>query len=218
MTTPEGQTPVQETPKNDKEYNFAQIRAQLERERSARIEAEERAAAIERSAKERAASSEDDDAEPYVDHKNLQKKLASFEKNLEQKFDQKVEQKARMMIDEERRTQYLRENKDFNQVMSADNVQKFADRNPALAESILSMPEGFERQKLVYATIKAMKIDQPEQKPPSIQETVDRNKKSPYYQPSGMGSAPYQSAGDFSEAGQKNAYEKLKELKRNLRL
>ena len=50
------------------------------------------------------------------------------------------------------------------------------------------------------------------------QEKIDANRKSPYYQPSGVGAAPYASAGDFSDSGQKSAYAKMQELKSRLRI
>jgi hypothetical protein len=80
------------------------------------------------------------------------------------------------------------------------------------------MPEGFERQKLVYKNIKALGLHKPEEKAPSIQDKVDANRRSPYYQPSGVGSAPYAPVGDFSANGQKAAYEKMQELKSKLRI
>ncbi len=98
------------------------------------------------------------------------------------------------------------------------HAQKFADNDPELAETILQMPEGFERQKLVYKNIKALGLHKPAQKQSTIQEKIDQNRRSPYYQASGVGSAPYASQGDFSAGGQKNAYEKMLELKKNLRI
>jgi len=80
------------------------------------------------------------------------------------------------------------------------------------------MPEGFERQKLVYKNIKALGLNMPEVKQPTIQDKIDANKRSPYYQPSGVGTAPYASVGDFSSQGQKQAYAKMQELKNKLRI
>ena len=80
------------------------------------------------------------------------------------------------------------------------------------------MPESFETQKLVYETIKTMGIHKPVEVQTSIQSKIDQNRKSPFYQPTGTSGAPYASQSDYSEAGQKNAYNKLLELKRNLRL
>jgi hypothetical protein len=97
------------------------------------------------------------------------------------------------------------------------HAEKFAQKDPELAETILNMPDSFERQKLVYKSIKALGVHKPEVQAPSIQDKIDANRRSPYYQPSGPGSAPYQSQGDFSPAGQKNAYAKMKELQNRLR-
>ncbi len=117
---------------------------------------------------------------------------------------------------EERKQNWMKANPDFYEVLQ--HADKFAQKDPELAESILEMPEGFERQKLVYKNIKALGIHKPEIKSPSIQEKIDSNRKGPYYQPTGVGSAPYTSQGDFSSSGQKQAYEKMQELKNRLRI
>ncbi len=102
--------------------------------------------------------------------------------------------------------------------MNSDLVQKFADTHPKLAEVILRMPEGFERQKLVYENIKAAGIDRPQMKQQSIQEKVDANRRSPFMPSGGPGSAPYAQVGDFSPVGQKNAYDAMKAKISQLRL
>lgn len=197
---------------------------QLEQERLARQQAEERATAAEATAQERTRKSstndsdDEEDDEPYVDRRKLHKELHKFQKNMEQTIDQKAEAKASALIEQERRSNYLKENGDFNQVMNEDTIEKFAQKHPRLAENILRMPDGFDRQKLVYENIKALGIDKPEQKQVSIQEKIDANRKSPYYQPSGVGAAPYASVGDYSASGQKNAYDKMQELKNRLRI
>jgi hypothetical protein len=225
----ENQEIQSQEPKNEAiEQNFSKQRKfyerQLEQERIARQQAEDRIAALERNAQEKSrkpyADDDDDqeDDEPYVDNRKLNKKLNQFQKNIEQTIDQKAEAKAMSLIEAERRNGYLRENADFNQVMNEDTIERFAQKHPRLAENILRMPDGFERQKLVYENIKALGVDKPESKQPSIQEKIDANKRSPYYQPTGVGSAPYASTGDFSNSGQKNAYAKMQELKNRLRL
>jgi hypothetical protein len=80
------------------------------------------------------------------------------------------------------------------------------------------MPDGFDRQRLVYEAIKNTGVAKKEEPVQSIQQKVDANRRSPYYSPSGVGAAPYAAAGDYSPAGQKNAYAKLQELKGRLRL
>jgi hypothetical protein len=207
----------QETKSNDKELNFRALEAkyqrQLEAERNARLEAEKIAKeAIEKKNDEK----EEEEAEPYVDHKRLEKKFTSFERRLEEKIDRKAEEKARMLLDAEKKNSWIQANPDFFEVMQ--NAEKLATRHPELAEMILKMPEGFERQKLAYSNIKALGLHKPDQKQPSIQEKIDNNKKSAYYQPTGTPTPPFSAVADFSNQGQKQAYEKMQELKSRLRL
>lgn len=224
----ESQVPQTEVKNDTIESNLSKQRKMYERqlndERLARQQAEERAAAAERAAQERTRRSpaddddDEEDNEPYVDRRKLSKELNKFQKNIEQTIDQKAEAKAFAMIENERKHSYLRENSDFDQVMNPDTIEKFAAKHPRLAENILRMPDGFERQKLVYENIKALGVDKPEQKQSSVQEKIDANKRSPYYQPSGIGAAGYASVGDFSPTGQKNAYAKMQDLKNKLRI
>jgi len=223
MTVPgqDGQekTSVDSKAQSDKELNFraleAKYRRELEAERAARQEAE-RMAQEATSRKQQPQDEEDDESEPYVDHKRLNKKLSSFEKRMEEKIDKRAEEKARTLVGQERKDSWLRNNPDFHEVLQ--HAEKFAQYDPELAESILEMPNTFERQKLVYKNIKALGLHKPEQKAPSIQEKIDANRRSPYYQPSGVGTAPYATAGDFSSSGQKQAYEKMQQLKKTLRI
>ena len=117
---------------------------------------------------------------------------------------------------EERKNNWIKSNSDFYDVLQ--HAEKLALRDPDLAESLLEMPEGFECQKLVYKTIKAQGLHKDAPKEPSIQQKIDANRKSPFYQPTGVGTAPYSSQSDFSPAGQKDAYTKMQELKNRLRL
>lgn len=217
--TQDNQAPEQK--QDTREFNFRQqeqlFKRQLDEERQARFAAEKRAEEL--SAKRPVADDDDDHSdEPYVDRRTLDKKLKKWESSIDEKIDKKAEEKARLMVEQERKNSYLKSKGDFNNVMSPDMMQKLVMKDPELAEIILEMPEGFARQKLVYQTIKSLKLDQPEEKKPSIQEKVDANRRSPYYQPSGVNAPPHAATGDFSPAGQKNAYAKLQELKNKLRL
>lgn len=222
--------PKEEVRVDTTEQNLAKQRQmyerKLEQERQARQQAEERAAAAERAAQERSKMSplnedDDDDSEPYVDKRRLQKTLTKFEEKTKQQTRQEVQQAVAEALDGERRSSYLRENSDFNEVMTEDTLAKFSSKHPRLAENILRMPEGFERQKLVYENIKALGLDKPEQKASSVQDKIDANRRSPYYQPSGVGAAPYASGPsgkDYSESEKKNAFDKMKELQKRLRI
>lgn len=224
----ESQAPQTEVKNDTIESNLSKQRKMYERqlndERLARQQAEERAAAAERVAQEAAQrrtsnyADDEEDNEPYVDNKKLDRKLQSFEKRLDEKIDQKAEAKAHAMIEQERRHSYLRENSDFEKTMNPETIERFAAKHPRLAENILRMPDGFERQKLVYENIKALGVDKPEKQEASIQEKIDANKRSPYYQPSSVGAPPNAMAGDFSDSGQKSAYQKMQDLKKRMRL
>jgi len=201
---------------SDKELNFRALQAkyekQLSEERQARLEAERIAQERQKVVQEEDDSSDD----PYVDHKKLEKKLARFGEKTKQETQSEIRTAVQQALYEERKQNWLKNNPDFYDTMQY--AQKFAEKDPELAETILEMPDTFERQKLVYKNIKAFGLHKPEAKPSSIQEKIDSNKRSPYYQPSGVGAAPYASQGDFSPSGQKNAYAKLQELKKNLRI
>jgi hypothetical protein len=206
---------VQETKVNDKELNFRALeqkyQRQLEQERAGRLEAE-------RQVRERmhSQSNDDDDSEPYVDNKKLNKKLAQFGEQTKQQTQTEINNAVQIALKEERKSNWLKNNSDFYEVLQ--HAEKLGQKDPDLAESLLEMPEGFERQKLVYKNIKALGLHRPEVRQASIQEKVDANRRSPFYQPSGVGSAPYASSSDFSVNGQKQAYDKMQELKNKLRI
>jgi actin-related protein len=203
---------------SDKELNFRNLEAryqkELDKERSARLEAEK--IAQEAQSRRNTKDDEDEDSDPYVDHKKLERKLNRFGEQTKQQTKQDIQSAVQQALSEERKQNWMKNNPDFYDVLQ--HADRFAQKDPDLAESILEMPEGFERQKLVYKNIKALGLHKPEQKQPSIQEKVDANRRSPYYQPSGVGTAPYASAGDFSSSGQKNAYDKMQALKATLRI
>jgi len=203
---------------SDKELNFRALESkyqqQLAQERAAREQAEK--LAKEALEKIQSKPEDDDDAEPYVDHKRLNKKLNQFGQQTQSEIQKAMEIAKQAAKEELKKEMWLENNPDFYDILQ--HAEKFAQRSPALAQSILAMPEGFERQKLVYQNIKELGIHKPEVKQSSIQEKIDANKRSPYYQPSGMGTAPYAQVGDFSTQGQKQAYEKMQQLKKQLRI
>ena len=120
-------------------------------------------------------------------------------------------------LQEERQKAWLESNPDFYDVLQ-NNAERFMKQAPHLADTILKMPDDFERKKLVYYNIKSLGIDKPEVKQPSVQEKIDANKRSAFYQPPTMGTAPYAAAGDFSPSGMKSSYDKMKELQARLRI
>ncbi len=212
------ETPVPTVQVDNKELNFRALEAkyqkQLEQERVARQEAEHKVQELARQQSQHA--EEEDDNEPYVDTKKLDKKLAKFGEQAKQQTQTEITRAVQQAIQEERKQNWIKSNPDFFEVLQ--HADKFAEKSPELAESILEMPEGFERQKLVYKNIKALGVHLAPQKEASIQDKIDANRRSPYYQPSGIPNAPYTSQGDFSSAGQKQAYDKMKDLQKRLRI
>jgi hypothetical protein len=207
----------QQDKSNDKELNFRMLEAkyekQLSQERSARMEAERLA---QEAISSRNQIDEDDDSEPYVDNKKLEKKLAKFGQQSQEHTQTAIQKAVQIALKDERKNNWIKQNGDFYEVLQ--HAEKLAKKDPELAESILEMPEGFERQKLVYKNIKALGLHQAEVKQPSIQDKIDANRRSPYYQPSGVGSSPYSQVGDFSPAGQEQAYKNMQALKSKLRI
>lgn len=217
MTSPnqENQQQIQEQKTSDKELNFRNLEAkyqrELEKERNARLAAEQ--AAQEAMNRRNQSSDDDDDSdEPYVDKKRLDKKLQKFGQMTQSDISRAMEEAKHQAKEELKRDLWLEKNPDFGDVLK--HAQKFAEKDPELADIILKMPDGFERQKLVYKNIKALGLHEEPRKESTIQQKIDANRKGPFYQPTGVGTNPYASSSDFSPAGQKNAYDKIQELKK----
>ena len=217
MTVPPQENQAQEPQLSNKELNFRALEAKYQQQLAAeRAEKERLAQELEQKARLPYKDDEDDDSEPYVDHKRLKKEQAKFGQQIKQETQTEIQKAVKTALHEERKQNWMKNNPDFYDVMQ--HAERFAQTDPELAETILEMPEGFERQKLVYKNIKALGLHKPQVKEPSIQERVDANRRSPFYQPTGVGAAPYSQVGDFSDTGQKQAYDKMQALKRQLRI
>ena len=206
------------TAQNDKELNFRALeqkyQKQLQEERAARLEAERMM--NETRQKFMTTQDDDDDSEPYVDKKRLKKEQARFGEQIKQETQSEIQKAVNQALYQERNQSWMKQNPDHEEVMRHAN--KLMEVDKELAETILDMPENFERYKLGYKTVKSLGLHKEKSREPSIQEKVEANRRSPFYQPSGVGTAPYNSQGDFSVSGQKNAYDKMKELQARLRI
>ncbi len=210
MTTPQQENQTTEQQPSNKELNFRALEAKYQQQFQAQKVENER---LSQELQQRQSPKDDDeeDSEPYVDHKKLKREQAKFGQQIKQETQSEIQRAVSKALQDERKQSWLKSNSDFYDVMQ--HAEKFAQHDPELAESILEMPDTFERQKLVYKNIKALGIHKPAEKAPSIQEKIDANRRSPYYQPSGVTAAPYSQASDFSPSGQKQAYEKMQALK-----
>lgn len=216
MSSPDQNTQPQENKPSDKELNFRKQEQMFQRMLA---EKEAKLADLQKQIEQSKAApqeDEDKDDEPYVDHRKLSKTLSKFGQSTQSDIQRAMEAAKVAAKEELKQELWLENNPDFYDVLQ--HAEKLALRSPKLAETILKMPDNFDRQKLVYQNIKELGIDKPEQKQPSIQDKIEANKRSPYYQPSGIGTAPYSSQSDFSESGQKSAYEKMQQLKKQLRI
>lgn len=219
MTAPTQNNPVQvENKPTDKELNFRALEAKLVQERAARLEIEKELQRLAAEKNQQKLNDDDDekDDEPY-DHRKLNKTLAKRDEQLKQQTQSEIQRAVQQARQEAAQEAWLESNPDFYDVLQ-NHADKLAQKSPGLAKSILAMPDTFERQKLVYQNIKELGLHQEPKKQQSIQEKVDANRRSPYYQPSGVGTAPYSQVGDYSELGQQQAYKKMQELKKQLRL
>ncbi len=204
---------------SDKELNFRKLEAKYQQElgaeRARREDMEKRLNEMSQQ-QNQVQEVEEDEPEPYVDHKRLEKKLAKFGQSNQSQIEKAMQQAKVQAKEELKQEMFLDNNPDFYHVLEL--ADKFAEKSPKLAENILRMPAGFDRQKLVYQTIKELGLHKDPVKESSIQEKVDAARRSPYYQPTSVGAAPYQSVGNYSPDGQKQAYDKMKELQSRMRL
>jgi hypothetical protein len=205
---------------SDKELNFRKLEGKLEQERAARQQAEERLSQLEKMAQERSRSSSNDDDdddygdEPYVDHKRLKKALGKAVQKTASETDTKIQQAVHAALQEERRKQWLNQNSDFEEVMG--HAQEFYEKDKDLGDTILKMPDEFERQKLAYKSIKLMGLHKKEEPKQTMQQQIDGNRRNMYYAPSGMTAPPFENRGDFSPQGKEAAFKKMKEAQKRI--
>ena len=228
MTATVKTTEIQAAPaateqKSDLNENIVKARQALEQERKARQSAEQELQQLKKEKEERVKRSKDDDDddfgdEPYVDPRSFKKVLAKEKENIRKEVKEEVRTEIRQAIEQEKVQDYLKQNPEFEKTMAPENIQRFAEKFPSMAEAILKMPDGFERQRLVYEAIKSTGANKPPESQQSVQQKINANQRSPYYQPASSGTAPYNAVGDFSEAGQKNAFAKMRELQARIRL
>ena len=215
MTTPD--TTSQEQKSNDKELNFRKLEAYYEQKLAQERAEKEEALRIAREAAQSAKiEEEEEDSDPYVDRRKLDKKLQKFGQATQSEIQKAMEIAKAKAKEELKQELWLEQNPDFYDTLQL--ADKFAESEPHLAQTILKMPDGFERQKLVYQNIKALGLDKPKETAPTANQLIQKNKNYGGYQPNGFTGPAYATNGDFSESGQKQAYEKMLQLKKNLRI
>lgn len=216
MTTPE-QTAQQENKNSDKELNFRKLEAYYEQKLAQERSEKEKALQLAQEAARQAQKQEDDDDdEEYVHKKKLEKKFQNFGQATQSEINKAMEMAKQKAKEELKQELWLEQNPDFYDTLQL--AEQFALKAPQLAQTILKMPDSFERQQLVYQNIKTLGLDKPQKGAPSIQDKINANLKTPGYQPHGFAGPAFQTQGDFSDTGQKAAYERMQQLKKSLRL
>lgn len=216
--------------KSEKELNFERLRKenarivqQAEQEREARLRVEAELNALrQQSPRPRQDEDDEDDSssdEPYLDRRSFKKSLNRFEQKMEEKIERKAEEKARRILDEERKRDFVHrlksEYRDFDEVLNEDSAEKFSQQCPDLAKEILAIPDEYQRRKMAYQTIKSIGLHKKEEPKQVGQDKVNQNLRNPYYSPTSFGNPGTAPMGDFSEAGQKAAFEKMQGLLKN---
>lgn len=212
MTVPNQENQPEQNQLSNKELNFRALEQRYQQQLAQERAERERLAKELEQRQSKVVDDEDEDmSDPYVDHKRLKKEQARFSQQIKQETQSQIQQAIKQALDKENQDRWLKKNADFNDVMKF--AEQFAELEPEMTQTILEMPEGFERQKLAYQVIKSKGLHKPQAAKESIQQRIDANQRGPYYQPANMGNAPHAPVGDFSRAGQAAAYEKLKSLK-----
>jgi len=234
MSTNPQETPPPQDEENkasDKEFNFAQLRKKQEqteyelvreREERGRLVADFEALKAQRQ-QDKQPEDEDEDSdndEPYIDKKALKRHLKKMEKQNKEDIKTTAEQIAKKAIAEERRRNDAFRLKtlypDFNEVLSEASAQRLTERFPDLADKILKVQDEDLRKEMAYQTIKSLNLHKPDAPKQDLNAQIAQKQRSPYYYPSSVATPPSGST-DFSEVGQKQAYEKMKSLIKNRR-
>lgn len=227
VTAPPATETTQEPKSQTKELNFERLRKENERlaqhaeaERQARLKIESEIAAWRQHYEASRNEEEDESDEPYIDRKTFKKQLSRLEKQLEEKIDKKAEEKARTLLEEAQKKDFAyklkSEYRDFDEVLNSETAEKFSQQHPELAQEVLSIPDEYQRRKMAYQMIKSIGLHKKEDAvKASAQAKIDANLRNPYFHAGAIANGSQLPIGDFSEAGQKAAYEKMKALMRN---
>ena len=133
-TPPNSPENGQKVTPNDKEYNFAQIRQQLEREKQEKNQLKEEVEKLKKMNSENLGGDDDDYDEPYIDRKRLRKELGKVVEQTKAETDTKIEHMVTKALSEERKQAWLKEHPDFEEVVQ--HAQKVEDHDPDLAKMI----------------------------------------------------------------------------------
>lgn len=198
--------------KNDKEYNFRRLEAKLEKEKQEILKQnQELKQQLDELKNNYTSKEEEDDDDPYIDKKKLEK----WDQKKKKEYKSEMQLTVQQALEKERQEMWMKEHKDFYDVMQ--HADRFAELDPELADTILKMPESFERQKLVYKNIKILGLDKPKEDK-ETQAKVNDPRKSYYYSPTGVSPSAGAGPASYTNQERQEAYEKMLQLKESLRI
>lgn len=221
----ENTAPSQEAAEEVKKQakNFAELRSKWESASQENNQLKQKMSQLEQMISDLQSRPAPQDDEPYVDASRLQREMTSLKESLSKEIDKKAEEKARLLLMQERQSDYINQNKDFYDVLQENEIKDFVAKYPNLAAPLARMPDGFEKQQLAYELMKTVKTVKPANPEPPVQKSMlaqafEQRKAAMAYQPGGSSGGAFQSMGDFSPGGMKQAYDRFKSLQKTVNL
>lgn len=223
MTETAAATEVVQEKTSTSDTNMANLRRQAQQaqqmadqERTERMRLQQEIEELKQS--KSAARVEDDESEDFGDEPYVEsKKFKSILKKRDERLVAETEQRMRGIIQEEHSKNYMNrlrsEYPDFSEVCSDESLNRLEQVAPAMAEKLLKMKDPYEQRSMAYLAIKTAGLHK-KQEPdkPSMQAQIDNNPRRMYYTPNTASASATAMMGDFSDAGKKQAYEKVKAL------
>ncbi|MDE1970969.1 MAG: hypothetical protein KGI50_05335 [Patescibacteria group bacterium] len=213
--------PAQEVSDNKptvQQENFAAIRRKMEEtdrryseEKQKRMELEKQMEDI----RKRFYGNDDDDSDEFVEKKYIRNEFSRVEKDINN-----IKQETKRLEEERMKREqdlWMHSHPDFEEVLKSAN--DFEKDNQEVANSLLNIPEGFERYKSAYNMIKLYKEAKNKPAAPTMQDHINNNRRPMYYAPSGMATPPSQQfKGSYTKEEMKSAHEAMLALKNEMRL
>lgn len=202
---------------SDKDVNFARLRQEREllayELEKANVERQRLQEQI--NARSSIPHEDDEDEDGYIEPEKEIKRLKKALKVSKLESQKQAEQIARRVVEEENKKNFMyrlkADHHDYDAVVNDDTVLKLEQQFPSMAKIIGNIPDEFERRKMAYEIIKDKGLHKPKREESTAQQKIDSNRKSLYYTPPSAAPGP-SAMGDFSQAGRKAAYEKMRGL------
>lgn len=175
------QQPVEQQPEQtsgpseqEKQYNMRRLALERDEARRQAEEAQRQLAQVMSLQQQRPAVQEEDEPDDiYVDNRRF-KQVRSKTKSLEEK-NAELEQRLKD-LEQRQATAYIKTRfNDFSSVVNDNNMEKFAQEEPALYASIMKNNDLSERGEALYSAISARKKREPEAKQLDQRQLENRN-------------------------------------------